>query len=165
MPGRRFSSPQAVAFDSTGDLYVVDAAAGSRVVKLVPSSGSYAYASTLQSGGGAVAVAVDVSSDDVVVGDLEGGKYHVVAYDSSGAEFDDFGEGLVTPSQLEIVTGQLAVNSTTHEVYLSNPGGKELWAFEPIGSIPAPTAATVAPSPLGQVTRPCARPSIQWVTR
>lgn len=151
-PGGSFSAPQAVAFDSAGNLYVVDSAAGGRVIKLAPSAGSYAYASTLQSGGGAVAVAVDVSSGDVVVGDLEGGKYHVVAYDSSGAEFDDFGEGLVTPSQLEIVTGQLAVNSTTHEVYLSDPGGKKLWVFEPIGSIPTPTAATAAPSPLGQVS-------------
>jgi hypothetical protein len=150
-PGGSFSSPQAVAFDSAGDLYVVDAVGG-RVIKLAPSSGSYAYASTLQSGDGAVAVAVDVSNNNVVVGDLEGGKYHVVAYDSSGAEFDDFGAGLVAPSQLEIVTGQLAVNSTTHEVYLSNPGGKELWVFEPIGLIPAPTAATAAPSPVGQVT-------------
>lgn len=153
-PGGSFSSPQAVAFDSAGNLYVVDAAAGGRVIKLAPSAGTYAYSSTLQSGAGAVAVAVDVSSGDVFVGDLEGGKYHVVAYGSSGTEFDDFGEGLVTlpPSQLEIVTGQLAVNSNTHEVYLSDPGGKELWAFEPIGSIPAPSAATAAPSPVGQLT-------------
>lgn len=153
-PGGSFSTPAAAAFDSAGNLYVVDSAGGGRVIKLVPSAGTYAYSSTLQSGAGAVAVAVDVSSDDVLVGDLEGGKYHVAAYSSSGTEFDDFGEGLATPppSQLEVVTGQLAVNSTTHEVYLSDPGGKELWAFEPIGSIPAPTAATAAPSPLGQVT-------------
>lgn len=151
-PGGSFSTPGAVAFDSAGNLYVVDTAAGGRVIKLAPSAGSYAYASTLQSGAGAVAVAVDLSSDDVVVGDLEGGRYHVVAYDSSGAELDDFGEGLVTPSQLEIVTGQLAVNSTTHEVYLSDPGGRKLWVFEPIGSIPAPTASAAAPSPVGQVT-------------
>ena len=153
-PGGSFSTPGAVALDSAGNLYVVDTAAGGRVIKLAPSGGSYAYASTLQSGAGAVAVAVDVSSNDAFVGDLEGGKYHVVAYSSSGAEFDDFGEGLVTasPSQLATITGQLAVNSITHEVYLSNPGGKELLVFEPIGSIPAPTAATVAPSPLGQVS-------------
>jgi hypothetical protein len=151
-PGGAFSTPQAVAFDSAGNLYVVDSAAGGRVIKLAPSSGSYVYASTLQSGAGAVAVAVDVSSNAVLVGDLEGGRYHVVSYDSSGTEFDDFGGGLVAPSQLERATGQLAVNSTTHKVYLSSPGGKKLWVFEPIGSIPAPTAATAAPSPVGQVT-------------
>jgi len=150
-PGGSFSAPGAAAFDSAGDLYVVDVAGG-RVIKLAPSGGSYAYASTLQSGAGAVAVAVDVSNGDVVVGDLEGGKYHLVAYNSSGVEFDDFGEGLVAPSQLEIVTGQLAVNSTTHEVYLSDPAGKKLWVFEPVGSIPAPSASTAAPSPVGQVT-------------
>lgn len=151
-PGGSFASPRAVAFDSAGDLYVVDAGGGGRVVKFAPSGGSYAYASTLQSGAGAVAVAVDGSDDDVLVGDLEGGRYHVVAYDSAGVEFDDFGEGLVTPSQIEIVTGQLAVNATTHKIYLSSPGGKKLWVFEPVGSIPAPTAGTAAPSPVGQVT-------------
>jgi hypothetical protein len=152
-PGGAFSTPQAVAFDSAGNLYVVDAAAGGRVMKLVPSSGSYAYGSTLQSGAGAVAVAVDVSSNAVLIGDLEGGKYHVVSYDSSGTEFDDFGEGLITPLQLErVIAGQLAINSITHKVYLSDPSGRRLWVFEPTGSIPAPTAATVAPSPVGQVT-------------
>jgi hypothetical protein len=152
-PGGAFSTPQAVAFDSAGNLYVVDAAAGGRVIKLAPSSGSYAYESTLQSGAGAVAVAVDVSSNAVLVGDLQGGRYHVVSYDSSGTEFDDFGAGLVAPVQGgEIITGQLAVNSTTHKVYLSSPGGKKLWVFEPTGSIPAPTAATSAPAPVGQVT-------------
>lgn len=151
-PGGSFSNPRAVAFDAAGNLYVVDAAAAGRVVELVPSGGSYAYASTLQSGAGAVAVAVDGSSNDVFVGDLKGNRYHVVAYDSSGAEFDDFGAGLVSSSQVEALTGQLAVNSTTHEVYLSNPGGQKLWVFEPIGAIPAPAATTAAPSPLGQVT-------------
>ena len=151
-PGGTFSTPQAAAFDSAGNLYVVDVAAGGRVIKLAPSGGSYIYASTLQSGAGAVAVAVDGSNDNVLVGDLVGGQYHVAAYDSSGAGIDDFGAGLVTPSQFEIVTGQLAVNSTTHDVYLSNPGGKKLWVFERVSSIPAPTAATAAPSSLGQVT-------------
>jgi hypothetical protein len=151
-PGGSFSTPQAVAFDSSGNLYVVDVAGGGRVVKLTPSGGSYLYASTLQSGSGAVAVAVDVSSNDVLVGDLVGGRYHVVAYGSSGIEFDDFGVGLVSPTQIEGVTGQLAVNSTTHRVYLSDPGGKNLWVFERLGSIPAPTAAVAASSPVGQLT-------------
>ncbi len=151
-PGGAFSTPQVVAFDAAGNLYVVDTATGSRVIKLAPSGGSYVYASTLQSGAGAVAVAADVSSNTVLVGDLEGGRYHVVSYDSSGAEFDDFGEGLVVKSQLENATGQLAVNSTTHKVYVTSPGSKKLWVFEPTGSIPAPTAATATPSPVGQVT-------------
>lgn len=151
-PGGAFVTPQGVAFDSTGKLYVVDGAGGGRVVKLTPSGGSYAYESTLQSGDGAAAIGVDGSSDDVFVGDLEGAAYHVAAYDSSGTQFDDFGADLVTKSPLEIVTGQLAVNSTTHRVYLSNPGGKQLWVFEPIASIPAPTASVKPPSTLGQVS-------------
>jgi NHL repeat-containing protein len=149
--GSAFVKPQAVALDSAGHLYVVDRGNG-RVVKFGLSGGSYVYESTLQSGAGAAAVAVDSSSGDVFVGDLVGSTYHVVAYDSSGTEFDDFGAGLVTPSQLEVITGQLAVNSTTHNVYLSNPGGDDLLVFERIASIPAPTASVAAPSPVGQVS-------------
>lgn len=151
-PGGAFVTPQGVAFDSAGDLYVVDSANGGRVVELSPSGGSYVYDSTLQSGEGAVALAVDSSNDGVFVGDLEGGTYHVTAYDSAGTEFDDFGAGLVTKSPLEIVTGQLAVNATTHRVYLGNPGGKQLWVFERIASIPAPTVSVKAPATRGQVS-------------
>lgn len=150
-PGGAFVTPQSVAFDSAGKLYVVDSASGGRVLKFSPSGGSYIYESTLQSGAGAVAVGVDSSSDDVFVGDLESGKYHVVAYDSSGVPFDDFGAGLVSQSQLAAASGQLAVNATTHKVYLSDPGGANLRVFERVSSIPAPTAATAAPTPIGQV--------------
>lgn len=147
-PGGSFVTPQAVALDSAGKLYVVDSAGGGRVLKL---SSSGTYESTLQSGEGAVAVAVDTSSNDVFVGTLTGGTYHVVAYDSSGAEFDDFGAGLATKSMLDPISGQLAVNSTTHRVYLTNPGGGNLRVFERIASIPAPTATVAAPNPVGQV--------------
>jgi hypothetical protein len=151
-PGGAFVTPQSVAFDSAGDLYVVDIAAGGRVLKFKPSGGSYVYESTLQSGAGAVAVGVDGSSGDVFVGDLVGSKYHLVAYDSSGTEFDDFGAGLITHSQIEQISGQIAVNATTGKLYVSNPGGNDLLVFEPIASIPSPTASVIEPSPLGQTT-------------
>ncbi len=151
-PGGAFTTPQAVALDSAGKLYVVDSGGGGRVLRFAPSGGSYVYESTLQSGEGAVAVAVDSSNGNVFVGDLTGGTYHVVAYDSAGNEFDDFAAGAATKSMVEQISGQLAVNSTTHELYLSNPGGKNLKLFEPIASIPAPTATAVAPSPIGQAT-------------
>lgn len=147
-PGGTFATPQSVAFDSSGRLYVADSAGGGRVVRLSPSGN---YESTLQSGKGAVAVAVDSASNDVFVGDLTSGTYHVVAYDSTGTELDDFAAGLATKSPLDVISGQLAVNATTHRVYLSNPGGGTLRVFERIASIPAPTATTVAPSPVGQV--------------
>jgi hypothetical protein len=151
-PGGAFVKPQSVAIDSAGKLYVADGGNGGRVVKLAPSAGTYAYESTLQSGTGAVAVGVDSSSNDVFVGALVGGRYHVAAYDSSGAEFDDFGAGLITRSLIETISGQIAVNATTHRVYVSNPGGRNLRVFERVASIPAPTASIAAPSPLGQVT-------------
>jgi hypothetical protein len=149
-PVGSFDEPDAVAFDSGGDLYVVSRANG-KVVKLAPSGGGYTFASTLQSGAGAVAVAVDTSSGDVFVGDWVGGEYHVAAFDSAATQFDDFGAGLVKPSIAEGVAGQLAVDSTSHRVLLSDPGGDQLWAFEPVGSIPAPTASIAVASPVGQV--------------
>jgi DNA-binding beta-propeller fold protein YncE len=148
-PGGSFAEPDAVAFNSAGKLYVVDRANG-RVVKLSPSGGTYVYESTLQNGRGAVAVAVDTSNDSVLVGDLAGGKYHVVAFDSSGTEFDDFGLGLVSPSLAQNITGQLAANATTHRLYLSDPGGNQLRVFERIASIPAPTASVIPASPVEQ---------------
>lgn len=150
-PGAPFVDPQSVAFDPAGKLYVVDRANGGRALEFTPSGGSYVYESTLQIGAGAVAVGVDGASGDVFVGDLVSGKYHVVAYDSSGVPFDDFGAGLVSPSDIDEVTGQLAVNATTHRLYLSNPGGNNLRVFERIGSIPAPTASAAAPTPIGQL--------------
>jgi hypothetical protein len=149
-PGGSFGEPTAAAFNAGGKLYVVDRG-NDRVVKLTPSAGSYAYESTLQSGAGAAAIAVDSADGATFVGDVVGGKYHVVAYDSSATELDDFGSGLLHASLVGAAVGQLAVNETTHQVYLSDPGGKQLWVFERIASIPAPTAAVSTPSPVGQV--------------
>ncbi len=151
-PGGSFGSPSALAFDSSGRLYVVDKAGSGRVIRLAPSGGSYAYDATVQSGGSPVAVAIDTSSDDVFVGNRVGGRYHVIAYDASGAVFDDFGTGLVTTSLVQAATGQLAVNATTHKLYLSSPGGNNLWVFDRIATIPTPTASILAPLSPGQTT-------------
>jgi len=151
-PGGGFTTPQAVALDSAGKLYVVDSGGSGRVLRFSPSGNSYAYESTLQSGRGAVAVAVDSGNGNVFVGDLTGGTYHVVAYDSAGNEFDDFAAGAATKSMLEPISGQLAVNATTHELYLTDPGVGSLRLFEPTASIPAPTASGPTSSSVGQVS-------------
>jgi hypothetical protein len=149
--GGAFDEPAEVAFDSVGNLYVVDKAGGGRVVKLAPSGGGYAYQSTLQSGAGAVAVGVDPSSNDVFVGAKVGGAYHITAYNSAGVAFDDFGLGLASEPAFAVGTGRLAANATTHKLYMSDSGGNKLWVFERIASIPAPAASVVAPSGVGQV--------------
>jgi hypothetical protein len=151
-PGGDFSEPAAVAFDSSGDLYVVERGGEERVIELEPSAGGYVYARTIQSEVGATAIAIDVSDDDIFVGDLASGKYHVVAYDSAGHAFDDFAAGLATQFSLVPAQGQLAVNSTTHDLYLTSPGGSQVRVLERIASIPAPTESAAAPNPVGQVT-------------
>lgn len=151
-PGGAFGKLTVVALDSAGSLYAVDIGQGGRVIKFKPSGGSFAYDSVLQSGEGAVAVGVDPSSNDIFVGDLDGSTYHVVAYDSSGAQFDDFGGGVVGGGPYGPETaGQIAANATTHKVYVSDPSAKKIWIFNRVASIPAPTAATAAASSLGQL--------------
>jgi hypothetical protein len=151
-PGGGFVKPLGVALDSSGNLYVVDIAGKGQVIKFKTSGGSYVYDSVLQSGEGAVAVGVDPGSGDVFVGDYGGGGYHVVAYDSSGTQFDDFGGGTVGPPPFGIETaGQIAANATTHKVYVSDPSSSKLWIFDRVTSIPAPTASTSAASSPGQL--------------
>lgn len=158
-PGGGLDEPAGLAFDSAGKLYVADRFGGGRVVRLAPSGGGFAYETTLQAGagkaGGPVAVAVDASSGDVLVGARFEDDYHVTAYDAGGAVVDDFGATLLTPfkafAEAPSQFGQLAVNATTHRVYLTDPGADKVWIFDRIATIPAPTASTLPPSPLGQV--------------
>lgn len=153
--GGPFGKLTGVALDSAGNLYAVDINGGGRVVKFKPSGGSFAYDSVLQSGEGAVAVGVDPSGDDVFVGDLDGNTYHVMAYDSTGAQFDDFGGEVISeppgPPFGPETSGQIAANATTHKVYVSDLKADKVWIFDRVASIPAPTATTAAPTSLGQL--------------
>jgi hypothetical protein len=146
-----FGRPVSVAINSEDDLFVVDLASD-RVVKLTSSGGPYTFASVLQSGRGAAAVGVDPSEDNVFVGDLPSGvNYHIVAYDSSGTQFDDFGAGLFTdPTQLGALSApQSAVDATTHRLYVGDRG--KFYIFDQ-GTISPPAAAAAAASPVGQLT-------------
>jgi hypothetical protein len=151
-PGGSFVEPNSTAIDSAGNLYVTDLSGGGRAIKLKLSDGTYVYDSTLQSGEGAAAVGVDPSNNGVFVGDVGGGGYHVAAYDSSGVEFDDFGAGVVgTPPYGNYTAGQIAVNATTHKLYLTDPNAAKVWIFKQIASVPSPTVATLPTSPSSQV--------------
>jgi len=151
-PGGGFSKPSAVAIDGAGNLYVAELAGKQRLIKLIPSAGTYAYDSVLQSEEGAVAVGVDPSSDDVFVGDYGEGSYHVVAYDSSGTRYDDFGAEIIGGPPVGIETaGQIAASAVTHKVYVTDAGGNRIWVFNRVGSIPGPLATTGPATSLGQL--------------
>jgi hypothetical protein len=150
-PGGGFSNPTGVAIDSNDNLYVVDLGSD-RVLKFTHAGGPYVFASVIQSGQQAAAVAVDPSDNSVFVGDYAGGPYyHVVAYDSSGAQFDDFGADLFMGSLVgRAAAGQIAVNATTHKLYVSDPSANVLRVFDRV-TINSPTAVTKPASSVGQV--------------
>jgi len=150
--GSTFGKPVSVAIDSDNDLYVADLSPD-RVVKLSPSGGTYVYASQLQSGLGAAAVGVDPADDTVFVGDLPGGgDYHVVAYNSSGTQIDDFGGGLFTKPEAPfgiLVAPQIAANATTRKVYVGDVG--KFYVFNRVTS-QSPTVSIMTAGATGQVT-------------
>ena len=150
-PGGGFESPSSVAVDSEGSVYVVDIDAD-RVVKFTHSGSAYSFASVLQSGRGAVAVAVDPADNSVIVGDLSKSEYHLVAYSSTGVQFDDFGAGLIgVPEQGAAGAGQIAVNATTRKLYVTEPNTSKLLVFDRV-TIQPPTAVTNPASSVGQVS-------------
>lgn len=148
-PGGHFVTPVSVAINGSGDLYVVDLGS-ERVVELAPSEGSYSYLATLQSGEGAVAVGVDPGLEDVFVGDVApGGVYHIVAYDSAGTQFDDFGAGLFATVEHPGLAWQIAANASTHLLYATDEGSILVFHQASIG---APQVSRVPPAPVGQIT-------------
>ena len=150
-PSGAFGLPGSVALDAAGNLYVADTNPD-RVVKLVPSGGSFAFSSLVQSGRGAGAVAIDPGSGDILVADMPGGNnFHVVAYDSSGTQFDDFGAGMFPDASSTgygaLSAYQMAVNGITHRLYV---GSREnFYAFEK--TTISPPSATVEPASAGQL--------------
>jgi hypothetical protein len=151
-PGGSFGKPGSVALDSGGNLYVADTAPD-RVVKLILSEGAYVFGSLVQSGRGAGAVAVDPSTGDILVGDMPGGdNYHIVAYDSSGTQFDDFGAGLFRNASSggygALSAYQIAVNGTTHKLYVGEYD--KFYVFER-ANIGPPTVVAKAATSVGQL--------------
>ncbi len=150
-PGGAFSSPASVAIGPADSVYVADIGTD-RVVKFTRSGGSYIYDSVIQSGKGAVAVAVDPATGETFVGDLPtGSNFHIVAYDAAGVQFDDFGHGLfISPPFGPASAAQIAVNSTTHKLYVTEGVVDTIRVFDRV-TISAPTATTDVPSPVGQI--------------
>jgi hypothetical protein len=151
-PGGTFGKPGSVALTSANELYVADTNPD-RVVKLTSSGGAYSFSSTLQSGRGAGAVAVDPSTGDVLVGDMPGGdNYHIVAYNSSGTQFDDFAAGVFPNASSggygALSAYQIAVNGTTHKLYVGE--FSKFYAFERTTASP-PSATAEPPANVGQL--------------
>jgi hypothetical protein len=107
----------------------------------------------LQSGRNAGAVIVDPPTGDVLVGDMANGRsFHMVAYHSSGVQFDDFGGGLfidATSDSGAYAASQMAVDETTHRLYVT--AFEKLFIFDRV-TIHPPTATVAAPTNVGQLS-------------
>jgi len=122
-----FTSPQGVAVDSNGNVYVVDAG---RVVRIAGSGGQTdpAGAESVLDSGGSQDVTVDPVTGDVLVLDLNATNceslsspcYHVIGYHSDGTQFTDFGAGTIDNNGAGSPPNHLAVDPTTGDVYVSD---------------------------------------------
>lgn len=129
-----FSEPRAVATDSAGNVYVVDYGNG-RVEKF---NSAGVFQSVLDSGG-AVSVAVDLSSNDVFVGEPKGGSgYHIVEYEPTGAMIEEFGLGQIGSGHETETLDNLAVNEKTHTVYVTEREHQDVLIFRQV-TLPAVT--------------------------
>ncbi len=146
------SEPTGVAVDGSGNVYIVDvfSSSGGRLLKF-DSAGN--FVDVISEGKGEVSVAVDQSNGNVFVGALAEPEsvsgFHVIAYDSSGAEIDDFGAGEFAAESLFGVHNQLTVDSATGAVYAVDSGSNLVRVFaEP----QPPVAVTGSASSLAQAT-------------
>ena len=87
------------------------------------------------------------------VGDLpNGSNYHIIAYHSSGTQFDDFGAGLFgdpDPQFGILIAPQIAADETTHKLYVGDSG--KFYIFDKV-TIDPPTATIEPATPVGQIT-------------
>jgi DNA-binding beta-propeller fold protein YncE len=124
------SGPRQIAFNQAGDLYVVVAAREvTEFGQVEEYEATGVLMKVLDSGGEAHAVTVDPSTNDVYVHDNGKG---ILIYSSSGASLGGFAPGF------EYSLG-VAVDETTHAVYVSNFQGNEVVVFQ---EAPLPIPAT-----------------------
>lgn len=107
--------PTGVGVDSSFNTYVVDTAGGGRVVKFSNFGG---ISGVMPATTGAVSVAVDQVSGDVFVGMGSGAAFHIVVFDSTGAQIGDFGAGDFGDGN--IFQRQIAVESSTGRVFVTD---------------------------------------------
>jgi DNA-binding beta-propeller fold protein YncE len=119
------SEPTGVAVDSSGDVWVADTA-NNRIEEFNPAGTAVlsAIAST-----GVQAVAVD-SSGDVFASVTDGSGSHVIEYDSSGTQIDDFGTGQIGTSGFGTVN-TLSVDDSNGNLYVADGGNNLIWIFGP----------------------------------
>jgi hypothetical protein len=136
--------PWSLAVDSNSDLYVAGAGA-EQVHEFTPSGLELReYAGSIL-GARIRTVGVDQDTDDVFIGaePIESGGYEVAEFGSlgqaaPGAEENIFGDGLVSsPPETDFSPG-IAVNSTSHAVYVADPVNNVVDIFAPV-TVPTPT--------------------------
>jgi sugar lactone lactonase YvrE len=151
--------PCGLAFDSTGDLYVMNANSANAVKFNKVGTTDFNYTGTVVDTNNASDVAADPSSDHVYVANGN----QITEYDSAGSQVSTFGQ-----EQLSNATG-VAIDDVNGKVYVAE--GSSLHVYGPLMTLPdvttgsasnvQSTSATVSGSvdPAGGPTASC---SFQW---
>ena len=125
----QLSGPKSIVVDAAGDVYVdeeYDSAVGEGAVTELSPSDEYTKAQPLDSRS-PLSVGIDNSTGDVYVGVNGPTGYYIQQYDSLGDRVTQFGQGDVTESY------GIAVNASTHAVYVSDIPSRAVAIFEPAG--------------------------------
>lgn len=146
----RFQSPEALAVDdANGDLYVSDGPEGNLSrIQVLAASGAF-VSSFLFYDGGDDSISVDPSTGDVYVVDTAGNR--VLQYTSSGGSVGQLGCAGSDACPAGSARGQfdtpvgVAVDPTTHNVYVSDQRNGRVEEFDPAGSFLLAWAIPPAP--------------------
>ncbi len=115
-----------VAVDAIGNVYVADQSfSGGRIQKF-DSDGD--FVSVIDSGNNEKVLAVNQVTGGIFALANSSTETHIIAYDSSGTEIDDFGSGLFGEGGFSTQNG-IAVDSATGRVYVVDSGNNLVRIF------------------------------------
>jgi len=159
------NNPSAAALDSAGNVYVA-AGAGScnsnatgRLTKYTAAGVEIALPAGLAALENVLSVAVDKATGQIFVGRGCGadkglvGGFRVEKYSADGTtKLDEFGAGLFANTGSTIALNQIAIDETSGDVYVTDPGNKKVKVFEPEAAVNYTLSVSKTGSGTGTVT-------------
>jgi hypothetical protein len=141
LPAHTLSKPTGVAVNSAGDVWVADTGKN-RLEEFEPNGN---FMKEIESEG-VYAVAVDTSGD-VFASVFASSGPQVFEYDSTGAQIDDFGLGVLGEDREgefeELAPNEVAVDDAHHIVYVGDGSKRVVWAFTKLPAVTTEGASNI----------------------